>query len=451
MKEPPGQSAPDSGLGGGVSRRPVVVTLTTKLDPKPTPEGLEVAESNPQGRERSLPDGSGLSLWIGEELQHSREWQLHLSSAETAELCRSVLSALDRGLALRDISRDGFPLPRLGTTLAQIREELEHGRGFVLIQDLPIRGLTLPAIETMLWGLGTHLGTGVSQTLNGSFISYVRDLGKNLNKPSVRGHQTNSALAFHSDRTDVIGLLCVRPARRGGSNSLVSTPALHEAIRSRRPDLLEVLYGDFPNHRRGEEQPGEPPWTMLPIFSVQGGTFVCRYLRRFIDDSGQIADAPRLTARQTEALDYLDELMADSRLVLNVDLKAGDLLLMNNHVTLHSRTAFTDSDELERQRLLLRLWLAPPNSRALPSAFRVLYGSIESGAVRGGVPPGMSLVSPAQTKDDALSHQSWDLATGSPVISNNSEVDSSILDLHREGGNRFPVRSLRKEVKAHEG
>jgi hypothetical protein len=33
----------------------------------------------------------------------------------------------------------------------------------------------------------------------------------------------------------------------------------------------------------------------------------------------------------------------------------------------------------------MRLWLAPPDSRALPEGFEVLWGSIQGGAVRGGI------------------------------------------------------------------
>jgi hypothetical protein len=33
----------------------------------------------------------------------------------------------------------------------------------------------------------------------------------------------------------------------------------------------------------------------------------------------------------------------------------------------------------------MRLWLSMPNSRALPEGFEVLWGSIASGALRGGI------------------------------------------------------------------
>ena len=51
----------------------------------------------------------------------------------------------------------------------------------------------------------------------------------------------------------------------------------------------------------------------------------------------------------------------------------------------HGRTAYVDEPAPGRDRLLLRLWLAPPNSRPLPAGFEALWGSVKGGAMRGGV------------------------------------------------------------------
>lgn len=58
---------------------------------------------------------------------------------------------------------------------------------------------------------------------------------------------------------------------------------------------------------------------------------------------------------------------------------------VNNHVIYHARTEFEDDPGSGRDRLLLRLWLAMPNSRALPEGHEVLWGTIEAGAQRGGI------------------------------------------------------------------
>ena len=63
----------------------------------------------------------------------------------------------------------------------------------------------------------------------------------------------------------------------------------------------------------------------------------------------------------------------------------GDLLLLNNWVTLHRRTAFEDHPEPERKRHILRIWLAVPNSRPLDPMFKANYGAVGAGEIRGGM------------------------------------------------------------------
>jgi hypothetical protein len=58
---------------------------------------------------------------------------------------------------------------------------------------------------------------------------------------------------------------------------------------------------------------------------------------------------------------------------------------VNNHVIYHARTAFEDDAAQRADRLLLRLWLSMPNSRALPAGHEILWRAIEAGAPRGGI------------------------------------------------------------------
>jgi hypothetical protein len=63
----------------------------------------------------------------------------------------------------------------------------------------------------------------------------------------------------------------------------------------------------------------------------------------------------------------------------------GDIQFVNNHVIYHARTAFEDDAAHGADRLLLRLWLAVRNSRALPAGHEILWRSIDAGALRGGI------------------------------------------------------------------
>ncbi len=111
--------------------------------------------------------------------------------------------------------------------------------------------------------------------------------------------------SHHSDGkfTGIVALLCIRPAK------------------SRR-GRLSVSYG--PDYIR----------------SAQSGAHV-----------------PPLSPAQLEAMAVLDQMNSDPRFSVTMDLRPGDMQFLNNHITLHSRTAYEEHPEPERRRDLIRLWL----------------------------------------------------------------------------------------------
>jgi hypothetical protein len=97
------------------------------------------------------------------------------------------------------------------------------------------------------------------------------------------------------------------------------------------------------------------------------------YLRWYIEKAQTHPDVPRLTGRQVELLDLIDELTQDPRLHLDMDFTPGDIQLLANRTILHSRTAYEDDDDPGRRRHLLRLWLT-------------LHRNVVAGAGLGGIP-----------------------------------------------------------------
>jgi hypothetical protein len=67
-----------------------------------------------------------------------------------------------------------------------------------------------------------------------------------------------------------------------------------------------------------------------------------------------------------------------------MSFRPGDIQFVNNHVIYHARRGFED-DAADGGRLLLRLWMAVPNSRALPDGHEILWRDIAAGALRGGI------------------------------------------------------------------
>jgi len=210
----------------------------------------------------------------------------------------------------------------------------------------------------------------------------------------VRIYQTRERQTYHTDSSDIVCLLCLRPAKSGGLSSLVSSVTIFNEMRRRRPDLLRVLFEPIETDRRGEALEGQKPYFRIPVFSWHKGFLSAIYQRQYIESARRFADVPPLTPIQIEALDLFDALANDPSLNLFMELQPGDIQIVHNHTILHDRTAFEDWPDAGRKRHLLRLWLAPKNARPLPLVFAERFGSVVPGE-RGGVfVSGMTLSAP---------------------------------------------------------
>src|SRR4051812_24549762 len=97
---------------------------------------------------------NGPAAWKGAELRQRNDWQLRLTDVECEELRHAVRHAEANGRSMRDLTRQDFPLPTLSVRLAQWRSEIRHGRGFLLIQGVPVQDWTEQQAALCWWGLG---------------------------------------------------------------------------------------------------------------------------------------------------------------------------------------------------------------------------------------------------------------------------------------------------------
>ena len=329
-------------------------------------------------------------LWYQDELENA-DWCPTLPPEQVDELLAATHRAVAVGLQAPHFTRRDFPLPRSAAWLQQHLEMLENGRGFVVLRGLDIGSLSQAEAEILFWGIGTHLGVAVPINADGALVGHVKDLGFDINKPTVRNYQTTQELSFHNDSCDVLGLMCLQQAKHGGDSAIASAVAIHNHILDTRPDLLAELYRPIPIDRRGEAgwpEEGDAPWFALPVFSWHHDKLIARYtVHEYYYESQKFDDAPRISELQREALEYLKTTATDTRFRVNFRLQPGDIQLVNNYCVLHSRTTFEDYPEPARKRHLLRLWLAVSNSRELPEVFAGRYRRCEAGALRGGIAP----------------------------------------------------------------
>ena len=330
------------------------------------------------------PAIGGPSAWYGPDVANRTDWIEPWSPAELAEIESAGQPLARNEIDAQSLSPNDFPLPMLKRRLSRVLHDVLDGRGFVLLRGLPVDrwGRRLSAIAFL--GLGLHWGSLRSQNRHGHLLGHVKDLGLSSQDPNVRIYQTKEQQNYHTDSCDVVGLLCLHPAKSGGLSSLVSSVTLFNEMRTRRPDLAQVLFERIETDRRGEVPAGQQPFFCIPVFNWHAGLLSTVYQRNYIESARRFPDVPPLTPRQIEALDLFDQLANDPALHFQMELQAGDVQLVHNHTLLHDRTAFEDWPEPGRKRHLVRLWLAPPEARPLPAVFARRYGSVTPGD-RGGV------------------------------------------------------------------
>lgn len=338
----------------------------------------------------------GACDWIGAEIERDPRWRFTLSDDDIAELehADAVLRSGDR--PWEEMSRDDFPLDGLARKLRRVQEELESGSGLARLSGLPLDRFA-GRLRHVWYGVGLHLGTPVSQDYRGLMMRDIED--KRQDTDALFGHElktregalfksskartlSNGPLRFHTDRCDVVGLLCVRSAANGGVSRIASSVRVHNAMLERRPDLAALLYEPYQRSRQGEEYGGEKITYALPVFGQRDGRFTSHYSRTYVEAAGELDAQYKLTDPQVEALDMLADLAEE--FCMSFHFQPGDMQFLNNHVIYHARTAYEGS-EASQGRLLHRLWLSMPNSRALPEEQAVLWRNTGAGELRGGI------------------------------------------------------------------
>ena len=280
----------------------------------------------------------GPAAWIGPEIQNDRSWIYQIDAGAVEEIDAALAHVKRSGMRI-PFCKEAFPLPRFTAELDRIVDEIENGRGFVLIRGIPRQRYSDDDCELLYWGLGVHLGTPISQNARGHLLGHVRDEGRVQGDPNARAYQTRQRMDFHTDLLpmDIVGLFCARTAKSGGESKVVSALTIHNVLREERPDLLDVLYRPFNVDWRGEEPAGERPFFSLPMFSARDGKVTTRIVSvPYYKSTARWGEQYAPTPLQLEALERVQETANRPELVLSMDFREGDIQLLNNHTTLRA-------------------------------------------------------------------------------------------------------------------
>ncbi|MFF8957339.1 TauD/TfdA family dioxygenase [Streptomyces sp. NPDC014894] len=228
---------------------------------------------------------------------------------------------------------------------APVREKLRtsihdsvQAVGFAHVRNLIDPDAPDESIVTALSFVLRDLGEIVPQNARGDLTQVLRD----------RDGDGNTELGFHCDTCDLLVLLCLRPATRGGGNTkLASARHVHDIIEQERPDVLGLLKEEWTFDRAGRAGPQQ---VVSPIlFTQDDGKVCCYYQTRTVRASAELDE------RRLEALDYLDEVLYRPEIAFGLQLEASDLLVIRNSRVLHGRSPYVDEPATPRR--MLRVWM----------------------------------------------------------------------------------------------
>lgn len=299
--------------------------------------------------------------WRANSIDNTTAWYYPLSKDCLSGFSHTICQVQHQSRPITQMSHLDVLSNGCAECLQPVRDALHSGRGFAIVERLPVKRDEVEKALSMYWLIGQFLGVPMTQNIEGTLLYNVRDTGQNVAQ-GARFSVTNAESSFHNDNSfgeplpDLVGLLCLHTAKSGGQSQLISGYALHNELLENYPDALRTLYQLFCFDRRGQFKAREAPTSRFPIFQWSMDELTIRYLYYYIQ-VGHEREGTALTADQRNALAVVEALLRRPDFRVEFNLQPGQMLFTNNRWILHNRTAFEDYPQPEQRRHYVRLWL----------------------------------------------------------------------------------------------
>jgi len=309
------------------------------------------------------------SAWRRADLERDQSWIFRLEVADVEAIDAAFRTVQKRGLIWGEFGKEDFPLDAFGETLRQVDEEIRDGRGLALIRGFPVDAYDLEDLKTIYWGIGCHLGTILSNNTAGEFVSAVTDAGTTIPELNRRNNTTNRELYPHTDPSDIVSLLCINRAERGGMSSLTSSMTVYNEILANHPEYVDVLHKGFPRDDRGLGPDRDPDAVSpaIPIYDDFEGNLSAFFSRGLLLDGARKAGIA-LSEVECATIDIVHDYALRDDLRIDMMLERGDIQLINNYRMFHARTEYVDPQDGPK-RYLLRMWINIPDGTQLSPDF----------------------------------------------------------------------------------
>jgi len=293
-------------------------------------------------------------------LRHKNQWQFELA-ARYPTLVKEAAQFTARGLHWNDYLRVAQMID-LATLRSRLSKMLYDEYGVALLRIPP--ELSDDSLRLLVLLVGSALGRNVSPCVGSKArplfaITATPDPtiggrygGNGRNSKRLALHTDGSGI--HSHRVDVLGMLCLQAAQEGGSSRIADARTAWLLLRRETRVLLCT-----PLPRTDPYAPGLPISSLItrPVFEQRmsriGRALSFSYHPNRVRDGVGMLHWGAIERQLENALCQLDDALEKSS--IEVLLNRGDILILNNSLIAHGRTAF--KDDPAHPRLLERLWV----------------------------------------------------------------------------------------------
>jgi hypothetical protein len=257
---------------------------------------------------------------------------------------------------------EDFVMPACKSLMASVRETVDNGTGFAVVDRLDVNGLGRDIATKIYWLLMSMAGRPVAQKWDGTLVYDVLDKGGKATPGSgVRSSTTNGGQGFHNDNAfnlppDFVALFCLQTAMKGGISGIVSFESVYNKLLDEYREILERLYQPFHFDRQMEHAPDEDRVSLKPIFEVEGDALNVNFSPRLVEHGYQMK-GEELDLKTRAAIDALCQTTEIDNLCKRFEFQRGQIQIVNNRRLGHRRTAFRDAEEPEDRRHLVRIWV----------------------------------------------------------------------------------------------
>ena len=199
---------------------------------------------------------TGPCAWRRDNIGPS-DWTVPVSAEATREMVAAVRRMREQPAETPSLTPGMFDLQHCSGIAERIKQLLDHGPGFVVMDRLPMDEISFEEGKALSWLMASLIARPVIQNIHGVQLYDVKDSGKGHGN-GVRGDSTNVNLNFHTDNCynealpEYLGLLCLSKGLEGGLSKAISFYSVHNELRRRAPPSRR------PDARRERQQHARP-------------------------------------------------------------------------------------------------------------------------------------------------------------------------------------------------